>query len=101
MNTNTAITVDHKKRFDEIKKRLTELGHKESSFVQVELLFYEVLSIAKGYGDDQEDNVLLYDMRKLQGDAYQNTKQLFKKSTQREQKIRKFIVEFKKVLSVK
>ena len=78
---NTVITVDHKKRFDEIKKRLTELGHKESSFVQVELLFYEVLSIAKGYGDDQKDNFLLYDMRRLQGDAYQNTKQLFKKNT--------------------
>ena len=36
---NTVITVDHKKRFEEIKKRLTELGHKESYLVQEELLF--------------------------------------------------------------
>jgi hypothetical protein len=41
------ISTSHKQRFDEMKKKMTLIGNKEGSFTQIELLFYEALSISR------------------------------------------------------
>src|SRR4051794_15962312 len=89
----------HKHRFEEIKKSLTEIGSKEGNFIKVELLFYEVLTIAREYGDDVNENHLLAALKHLQGNQYEQTKAIFKKNTQREHVIRRFINELKNVLT--
>jgi hypothetical protein len=91
----------HHGRLAEIKKSLSLLGSKESSFLQVELLFYEALEIAREYGNDLNENSLLVHLKELQENEYQRTKEKTKKSTQREQFIRRFILQFKKVLPSK
>ncbi|HJW17852.1 MAG TPA: hypothetical protein VJ499_12060 [Flavisolibacter sp.] len=95
------LTEPHKKRLEEIRKEVTLLGSKESSFLKVELLFYEALSIAREYGNDARENPLLEDLKKVQESAYEKTNELYKKSSQREVSIRRFIVRFKKVLAFK
>jgi len=90
----------HKSRFDEIKKKLSLLGCKESSFITIELLFYEAINISRTYGDDPTENKLLSALKQLQVDQYQSAKELFRKSSQKEQAIRRFNVQFKNVLSM-
>lgn len=93
------ITHEHKHYFEEIKKRLTTIGAKECNFLKVELLFYEAMEIARAYGNDLHENKLLAALKQLQAHQYQDTKTVFKKSSQREQVIRRFISRFKNVLS--
>lgn len=95
-----AVSDTHRKRFEEIRKSLQELGHKESQFVKIELLFFEVLTIAKTYGEDAEKNSLLAALKNLRDDQYEKTKIATRKATEREAAIRKFTVGLKKILSV-
>lgn len=95
----TSISHTHRQRFDEIRKNLQELGHKEGVFVKIELLFFEVLSIAKTYGEDPEQNSLLAELRDLQHDQYEKTKIATRKANERENAIRRFVVGLRKVLS--
>ena len=95
-----SISRDHLHRFEEIKRTLNILGAKESSFVKVELLFFEALSISRMYGEDAHENPLLAQLKQLQQDQYQKTKEATKKVSQREQHIRKFVVGLKRALSV-
>lgn len=95
------LTDSHKKRLEEIRKEVSILGSKESAFLKVELLFYEALAIAREYGNDARENPLLEDLKKVQESVYEKTNELYKKSSQREISIRRFIVQFKKVLSTK
>jgi len=95
------ITDSHKKRLEEIRKELGLLGSKESAFLKVELLFYEALAIAREYGNDARENSLLDDLKRVQESVYEKTNELYKKSSQREVSIRRFIVQFKKALSFK
>ncbi|HWJ26509.1 MAG TPA: hypothetical protein VNS32_08195 [Flavisolibacter sp.] len=88
------------RRFEEIKKTLSLLGAKESTFLQVELLFYEALSISREYGHDLSSNHFLAKLKQVQNNEYEKTKERTKKSTQREQNIRRFITQFKKALSL-
>ena len=88
-----------KKRFLEIKKRLTEVGCRESNFVQVEHMFFEVLTISRNYGSDPDENVLLADLKRIQAGPYEKTQAHFRKSSQRESRIRQFIFQFKKAIS--
>ena len=90
----------HKSRFDEIKKKLSLLGCKESSFISIELLFYEAINISRTYSDDPTENKLLSALKQLQADQYHSAKELFRKSSQKEQAIRRFNVQFKNVLSL-
>ncbi|MGZ5287814.1 MAG: hypothetical protein ACXWB9_11535, partial [Flavisolibacter sp.] len=78
---------------------LLVLGSRESSFVAVELLFYEAITIARSYGNDPEQNQLLYALKELESGAYNDTKAHFKKSNQRETVIRRFIVQLKNILN--
>ena len=93
------ILPQHKKRFEEIKRELSAIGSKESGFIKVELLFYEVITASRNYGDDVSENNFLAALKNLQSGVYQDTKEHFKKNTRREQVIKKFINQFKMVLS--
>lgn len=97
------ITLSHpdQKRFEEIRKTVSMIGAKESSFLRVELLFYEALTIAREYGNDSDGNIFLAQLKKVQANEYEKTKEHTQKSTQREQHIRRFITQFKKALSGK
>ncbi len=88
-----------KKKFEEIKKQLVLIGFKESAFIRVELLFYEAITIAREYGDELETNALLTSLKELEAGQYQSTKLYFKKSSQREQMIKRFMNQFKIILS--
>jgi DNA-binding NarL/FixJ family response regulator len=93
------ITSTHKTRLDEIKKQLTLIGARESSFTRIELLFYESLSISRAYGESFLDNSFLANLKQLQAEQYQSTKAYFKKSSQREIAIKKFITRLKSIIS--
>jgi len=95
------VTVPHQQRFEQIKKNLTLLGSKESNFLQVELLFFEALTLSRNYGEDIQENGLLRALKGLQQEQYAKTKSLTNKPSQREQFIRKFIVRLKQILSGK
>ena len=89
-----------KQRFEEIRKSITAIGPKESAFIRVEQLFYEAINISRNYGNDVAENKLLAMFKDLEADHYQNTKAHFKKSSQREQVIKRFINHFKIVLAL-
>jgi hypothetical protein len=88
-----------KKQLEGIKRELTVTGAKESSFVKIELLFYQAISVARQYGDNEDENGLLAALKKIQVSEYQDTKAYFKKNTQREKVIRRFISSIKNALS--
>src|SRR5687768_3878874 len=91
----------NKKRLEEIRKSIIEIGPKESSFVRVEQLFYEAITISRNHGKDITDNKLLALFKDLEeSDYYQKTKAHFRKSSQREQAIRRFINQFKTLLAI-
>jgi len=89
-----------KQRFEEIRKSITEIGSKESAFIRIEQLFYEAINISRNYGNNVDDNKLLGLFKDLEADHYKNTKAHFRKSSQREQVIKRFINHFKIVLAV-
>jgi len=95
----TPISVIHRKRFDEIRKSLKVLGYKEMHFLKVELLFYEVLAIAKSYGNSDPNNDLLASLRHLDQNEYKKVTVPTAKRSQRENHIRHFISALKKILS--
>lgn len=98
---NLPITPADRKRFDAIRKQLDLLGNRESTFLQVELLFFEALNIAKTYGDDVQANALLAAFRNVQAGAYEKTREACKTSAQKERLIRQFTVQFKKALATR
>ena len=93
------ISLEHKHQLEEIRKSLVTIGPKEGTFIKVELLFFDALSLARQYGDDEKENNLLAALRQLQANQYQETKALHKKSSQREQVIKRFMSQLKTVLS--
>lgn len=95
----STISPEHKHLFEETKKHLTTIGAKETNFLKVELLFYDAITIARTYGEDPATNNLLAALKQLQVNEYQQTKTLFKKSSQRERVIRRFINQLKSILS--
>jgi hypothetical protein len=90
---------DPAKQLNDIRKKLSLLGCKESSFITVELLFYESLTISRVYGDDPSGNELLAALKNLERNQYKDAKELFRKSTQKELAIRRFMVQLKIVLA--
>ena len=95
----TFLTSVHRKRFEEIRRKLTLLGNKENNFLQVQLLFYEALTIAKDYGDTEGASVLLTQLRQLEQNEFAKANVPTVKQNQKEGNIRHFVVGLKKVLS--
>lgn len=96
MMTVTSIDIG---RLETMKKQLTAIGSKEYNFIKAELLFYEALEFSRTYGEDMETNELLAALKRVQANEYAHTKELFRKSIQREKVIRQFINAFKSALS--
>lgn len=94
-----AFTSIHRERMTEMKKKLSELGNKESSFIGIELLFYEALTMARSYGNDPSENLFLAALKIIEVNEFQVSKEFYKKSTQREHAIRKFSAQFKNTLT--
>ena len=80
---NILITTADRKRFDAIRKDLDMLGSRESTFLKVELLFYEALNMAKTYEANVQLNTLLAALRQVQVGAYEKTKEVCRTSTQK------------------
>ena len=98
MTTDTPKT--DKQRLEEIRKSIVETGSKESSFIRIEQLFYEAINIARNHGKGSGNNRLLEQFKQLEeSEYYQKTKAHFRKSSQREQAIKRFINQFKILLS--
>ena len=88
----------HKKRLTEIHKHLHTLRDDENSFIQVEGLFYEALSISRNYGNNESENSLLSDLKELERNEYAHKQKKYSKSRQREIVIKHFKSLFKKRL---
>src|SRR6186713_2120949 len=88
-----------KQRFEEIRKSITEIGSKESAFIRIEELFYEAINISRNCGNDVAYNNLLALFKDLEADHYQNTNGHFRKSSQREHVIKRFINHFNIVMA--
>ena len=86
-------------RMKEMRKLLTAAGNKESSFIKVEMLFYEALEISRSYGNDPGSNELLAKLKELEMKEYENTKAHYKKSSQREKAIQQFTHRLKNILA--
>lgn len=95
----TVISTPHRRRLEEIRRTVGLLGCKESNFIRVELLFFEVLDLSREYGTETATNPLLADLLKLQEDQYEKTKAPTARRTQKEIVIRHFISGFKRILS--
>ena len=87
------------KQLLEIRKKLSVFGSKESSFINVELLFYESLTLARTNADDPLSNELLAELKHLESTLYKNTRELYLKTNQKEVAIRRFMVQFKIILA--
>jgi hypothetical protein len=87
------------KQLLEIRKKLSVFGSKESTFINVELLFYESLTIARLNADDPLSNELLGELKILESTLYKNTRELYLKTNQKEVAIRRFMVQFKLILA--
>ena len=90
---------EQQQRLEGLRKRLLSIDAKESNFLKVELLFYEALEAARMTGDDPDSNKLLDALKQLQAGIYQDTKKLYKKSSQREQVIRRFMTQLKSIIT--
>ncbi len=93
------ISAAHKTRFDEIRKKLSLLGSKESTFITVELLFYELLTIARSYSKEAEENQLLDQLKTLEVNEYKKTQLKYQKGSHREKAIRQFVNHLKQLLT--
>lgn len=96
---NQPVSTEHKNKFAEMKKSLIAIGAKEGNFLQVEILFYDAMSIAREYGNEEAENGLLAAFKELQRGKYQQTKAYFKTSVQRETAIRRFNNSLRGVLT--
>jgi hypothetical protein len=64
------LSIEHKLLFGEMKKSLSVFGARESNFINVELLFYKAVAVAREYGQDVEENRLLAALKDLQANQY-------------------------------
>lgn len=94
-----AIALEHKKKFEDMKKQLVLIGNREGNYIKVELLFYEAMALARAYGENVNENGLLDALKQLQSGQYETTKEYFKKSSQKEQAIKRFMNQFKIILT--
>jgi hypothetical protein len=74
-----------------IYKRLTTIGNKESSFAAVESMFYDAINISRAYGNDINTNEFLASLKKIEATEYKHTQTIFRKASQRESAIRRFM----------
>jgi hypothetical protein len=93
------LSIEHQKHLTGIKKRLDDAGWRESSFIKVELLFFEALDIARNYGNDEKENGLLASLKKVQSNQYEEANRPTAKVSERERRIRRFVAELRRILA--
>jgi hypothetical protein len=91
---------DHKKKIADVIGKLRAIPGDESSFIRLEILFYDVLTLARTYGEDVNENGLLAGLKRIQGNEYKHAQEKFNKSRQRVLVIKKFRIAFKKEVSL-
>jgi hypothetical protein len=87
-----------KEKIKAIYKRLSTIGTKESSFPAVESMFYDAINISRSYGNDINTNEFLASLKKLEATEYKNTQTVFRKASQRESAIRRFMQSLRQSL---
>lgn len=93
------LTLDDKQTLQTIYQRLAPMSTSESAFTSMENLFYTALQLARNYGSDQQENLLLRDFIEVKETVYSETQKHYSKSRQRELSIGHFKTAFKKKLA--
>lgn len=93
------LSQQHKERLKAICKDLSSMHTDERTFIKMELLFFEALTITREYGNDVQENHFLAELKQLQENEYARTQEKYSKSKQREHAIKNFKTCFKRKLS--
>lgn len=93
------LSEDDKKKITDVINSMRFIPNEESSFSRLELLFYNVLNIARTYGTDVQENAMLAGLKLIEENEYKHTQERFKKSRQRVVVIQKFRNAFKREIS--
>ena len=94
------ITSVYKQTLQSIYSQLVPMSTNESAFTGMENLFYTALQLARNYGNDQGENLLLKDFIEVKETVYSETQKQYSKSRQRELTIFHFKAAFKKKLAI-
>ncbi|MCU7552665.1 hypothetical protein OCK74_26330 [Chitinophagaceae bacterium LB-8] len=94
------ISENDKRSIDYAIRRIRAISSDEGSFIQLELLYYEVLSIARTYGNEINENTMLAGLKQIESNEYKHAQERFKTSSQKIGAIQKFRVAIKKELSL-
>lgn len=81
-----------------IYRQLVPMSTSEGNFTGMENLFYSALQLARNYGSDKEQNLLLKDFIEVKDKVYSETQRPFTKKRQREVTIFHFKAAFRKKL---
>lgn len=96
---NITLSEEHKRSIDEAIRKIRFMSSEESSFIQLELLYYNVLSIARAYGNNINENPMLAGLKHIEGKEYKNAQERFKTCSQKVIAIQKFRMAIKRELS--
>lgn len=94
-----SIEKSQRDELERMKKQLSVLGSREGNFINVEILFYEAITLARTLNDDDQENKLLAALKQIQATEYRSAKELYPRSTMKEKAIRKFMSRFKNALA--
>lgn len=92
------ISTCDKETLKTIYNQLVPMSTSESNFTGMENLFYSALQLARNYGSNQEQNLLLKDFIEVKENVYNETQKPYHKKRQRELTIFHFKTAFKKKL---
>ncbi len=88
----------HAERVKEMFTKLTNTKSDESHFLEIENIFFEVIGIARIYGNDVNDNKFLADLKRLETNDYRLVQNRALTRKNREAMIRKLKNSLKQIL---
>ena len=91
---------EYQEKLKAVSTSLCSLSFHESSFIKMENLFFEVLSLARTFGNNTNNQVPLTALKDIQENQYKRTQEKYSKSRQREVAIKQFRTAFKKEVSL-
>ena len=100
LDSDKQLTEAHKKSIDLAIRRIRTLSSCESSFIQLELVYYDVLSIARLYGNEINENAMLAGLKQIECNEYKYAQERFKSSSQKVNAIQKFRMAIIRELSL-
>lgn len=87
------------RQLSEIYKKALLIPCDERSFIKLESIFFDVLSLARVQGGEPDKNQFLYNLKQIQQKEFQLTQAKYSKARQREVVIKKFKAAFTRELS--